>query len=693
MNREKLLSALTGSLLGFVIALGSLGCLQSAFDLPVSDAAMLWGTVAGIALLGALILQWKHGCLSLICLLALAAGYLYREGTAVQQFLQLLQHISTVYDRAYHWGILQFTEISGAVASDLVLGIWAVVISLATVRSVCLQKRIWLPVLTALVPFAGCIVVTDTVPGEKYLFALLAGLILLLLTDTVHRENRMQGIRLTVSAALPVALGLMVLFHTIPQETYINRSAVLQENLRTALDHMPQLMEEGLTEAAAAFRGIPSREVNLAGLSSRIPFTYPVMEVTTEKSGTLYLRGQDYDQYNGLGWTASEIREESFFRSDPPEQTITIRTRGRPQLRYLPYYPADETLLSGGLAENPNRPTEYTVSQASLPENWRQTAYLSGSAELPAALQPYLTLPEATQQSATAFLQHMYQSNASNTEKADIIAALVTDCADYSLSPPPMPEGEADFALWFLQEADTGYCIHFATAAAVLLRAADIPARYVTGYMVDVTAGETATVTEEEAHAWAEYYEPNLGCWIPLEVTPAGGTTTPTPVTPTVQTMPPQMPSLPAATEIPEPSDSSENPTISAAPIQAPVLPPPGEAENRNLLFLLLIPALILAAIVQRSVRLELRCRRQHRGTTNAQALQRWREAERLARLLKETPAEELIDLAQKAKYSQYEITPEELQYFDSYCRSCLRRLKGKPIYLRVIYRYFYAAY
>ena len=42
-----------------------------------------------------------------------------------------------------------------------------------------------------------------------------------------------------------------------------------------------------------------------------------------------------------------------------------------------------------------------------------------------------------------------------------------------------------DFAIWFLTEADTGYCIHFATAAVVLLRAAGIPARYVDGYVVN----------------------------------------------------------------------------------------------------------------------------------------------------------------------------------------------------------------
>lgn len=693
MNREKLLSAFSESVLALTIAAGSIGCLISAFGLPVSDPVSLWFTVAGITVCSALMLQQKHGGLVLCCLTALAAGYLYRDGTAAQQLLQLLQQLSTVYDRAYHWGVLSFAEASGAADMALPLGIWASIIALGTVRCVCCQKRVWLPVLTALLPFSACIVVTDTVPGEPFLFVLLAGLILLLLTDAVRRENRMQGIRLAFVAAVPVLLGLALLFFAFPQETYVNRTVVLQENLRTAMEHMPQLMEDGLAEAAATIRGFPSRNINLAALGERIPFTYPVMDVTAEKNGTLYLRGQDYDRYDGLGWAASENREESFFRSEPPQQTITIRTRGTPQFRYLPYYSADEVYLSGGLAENPDRFTEYTISQSSLPDDWRQTAYLAEKGETPVSLQPYLDLPETTRQSAAAFLEHMYQRNVSNTAKADIIAALVTDCAGYSLTPPKMPAEKTDFALWFLQEADAGYCIHFATAAAVLLRAADVPARYVTGYMVEAAAGETVTVTEEDAHAWAEYYEPNLDCWIPLEVTPAEETAVIPPAYPTIQTEVTQPASIPSETAATEPSASTEAATIPAAP-QMPELPPlSDEPENRNPLALLLIPVLVLAIMAQRSVRLKLRQRRQNRGTPNMQALQRWRESERLARLLKEIPAEELVDLAQKAKYSQHEITQEELHRFDSYCRSCLHRLKEKPLHLQLFYRYIHAAY
>ena len=50
------------------------------------------------------------------------------------------------------------------------------------------------------------------------------------------------------------------------------------------------------------------------------------------------------------------------------------------------------------------------------------------------------------------------------------IADWVSHRAKYDLSTGKMPSGEEDFALWFLNEADTGYCTHYATAATVLLR-------------------------------------------------------------------------------------------------------------------------------------------------------------------------------------------------------------------------------
>lgn len=684
MNREHQLSALTGGLLGLATAAGSIGCLLSAFGLTLTHAGILWGAVFLLTLIYGQCLGWKQGPLAFGCLLALILGYLWRQGAALAQTKALLQQLSEVYDRAYHWGTLSFGAVTeGSV--DLPLGIWAAVIALAAVRSVCLTKRCHFPVLAALVPLAACVVVTDTVPDEKYLFLLLAGLLLLVLPASVRREDKWQSLRLTAAAFLPVTLSLAGLFLAIPQKSYVNQTAFIQENLRTAAAHFPTLWEEGLTDTANSLRGIPARQVDLSRLGQRIPFTYPVMEVTAEKSGTLYLREQDYDQYDGYGWTASENRQEDFSRQEAPQQTVTIRTRGAKQVRYLPYYPAAAVRLTGGRLENPEKETEYSLACSSLPDNWRQTAFLTPQADIPDSLQPYLALPEATRQAATEYLEQSFRPDASPSEKADIIAALVTDCAAYDLDPEKMPADRTDFALWFLQEAEGGYCIHFATTATVLLRSAGIPARYVTGYLAEVSAGKAVTVTEEDSHAWAEYYAPNLGCWIPLEATPAAEETAPLPTVPTT------IPTL-AATE-PEPLETI--PTAPSLPAQTIPDPPAVAEKSRSspLVYLLLVPVGAFFLAVQRSVRLELRRKRQRRGSANTQALQRFREAERLARLLKETPAEELIELAQKAKYSQHEITPEELLAFDSYCRSCLRRLKEKPFWLQLLYRYFYAAY
>ena len=246
MMREKSLSALTGTALGMLLAIGSIGCLLSAFGLSMQNPAAVWGTVFLFGAMYALCLQWKQGSLVYACILALSAGYLLRFGTAAEEAKRLLQHLSRVYDRAYHWGILQFEGVSPEGSVDLTLGIWAVLIILAAIRTVNLGKSCWLPVLLALTPLAACVVVTDTVPDEKFLFILLAAILLLILPASVRRENRLQGIRLTAAAVLPVLLGLGILFYAVPQNSYVNQSAVIQENLRTAVNHLPQLMEDGL---------------------------------------------------------------------------------------------------------------------------------------------------------------------------------------------------------------------------------------------------------------------------------------------------------------------------------------------------------------------------------------------------------------------------------------------------------------
>ncbi len=69
-----------------------------------------------------------------------------------------------------------------------------------------------------------------------------------------------------------------------------------------------------------------------------------------------------------------------------------------------------------------------------------------------------------------------------------------------------------------------GYCLHYASTMAILLRAANpdnpIPTRLVQGFLPGDRAGSTETVRNRNAHAWVEVYFPGYG-WIPFD--PTGG--------------------------------------------------------------------------------------------------------------------------------------------------------------------------
>jgi transglutaminase-like putative cysteine protease len=89
----------------------------------------------------------------------------------------------------------------------------------------------------------------------------------------------------------------------------------------------------------------------------------------------------------------------------------------------------------------------------------------------------------------------------------------------YTLRPPLTGEHVADE---FLFDSKRGFCEHFAAAFVVLMRAADIPARVVTGYQ----GGErnpidnTWVIRQSDAHAWAEVWLDGQG-WQRVDPTAA----------------------------------------------------------------------------------------------------------------------------------------------------------------------------
>ena len=96
---------------------------------------------------------------------------------------------------------------------------------------------------------------------------------------------------------------------------------------------------------------------------------------------------------------------------------------------------------------------------------------------------------------------------------------------DYSLELEQKPSDE-DYLENFLMTQKKGYCEHYATAGAMIMRMLGIPSRYVSGYMVspkDFVKNEdgtyTANVLDSAAHAWTEIYIPKMG-WVEADMTP-----------------------------------------------------------------------------------------------------------------------------------------------------------------------------
>ena len=682
MKLERWVRAFLSSALAFCVSLGSVGCLITAFDISLASYPMLVLTCLGASVLCGLVLSGKRGGIALLLLAGLLLGYLWRRGEAVQQLGQLLYRISYIYDRAYHWGYLKLADSAwNAGVADLPLAVLGCGIAATVAWEICRGKSGMMAILLAVLPLCACLVVTDTIPDEEYLFLLLLGLIELLLTARVRQHNRMQGCRLLFMTLLPTVAALGLLFWMVPQDGYVSHAEQIRNTLLNYVRKAPDTVTSIAETAVQTAQSQEPESVNLASLGSRFPSSAAVMKVTADTGGTLYLRGRDYDVYNGTGWETTLHRTEQFTAPEQSLGLVTVETVSPFQQIYLPYYPDENLSLVGGRLENTGLYQSYTCTRMGFTQDLPVLLSAAENIRGPYNEELYLELPEETRERARAILSQLSLSGQTVTDRAQEIAAYVRSSARYDLQAQRMPDGAGDFALWFLEQADRGYCVHFATAAVVLLRAAGIEARYVSGYMVRAGAGETVTVTGENAHAWAEYYEPALGLWLALEATPAVDATVQEQTTPEMTTMPTAQPS----SVPPEQTISPKLEQMESA-----------ESSSQWMALIWVLPVLVGTAAAiqgQRMLRLERRRRRQKNGPANAQALARWREVVLLAKLLKQPAPENLEALAQKAKFSQHTLTEEELLAFESYLRTARRKLSRQPWYRRLVYQYGYALF
>ncbi|WIX74917.1 DUF3488 and transglutaminase-like domain-containing protein [Amycolatopsis carbonis] len=78
---------------------------------------------------------------------------------------------------------------------------------------------------------------------------------------------------------------------------------------------------------------------------------------------------------------------------------------------------------------------------------------------------------------------------------------------------------DADALADFILNGKRGYCEQYASAMAVMLRVAHIPARVAIGFTPGVPKGDYQSISSQDAHAWVEAYFGDKG-WVSFDPTP-----------------------------------------------------------------------------------------------------------------------------------------------------------------------------
>lgn len=738
---NRFLNRFTNLILLFLCILPLSALIIDSFALFTDKSFMLWA--AALCLLMWLAANFRHGFFPgfLLAGLLVYLAYRFYQADLRLELTDFFDRITGVYYEHYYAMGSSYPYAEAVDSHNFILLLAVFLLSAYISMSLTSKSgRILFSLLGSLPVFAGCIAINGK-PSVFVIVCLMLFWVLLLASGNFYSEDSNQGRTLSI-LALPVAalLCTLVLWQKPAEYDYDaeptdmvekfdqlgNTFSIWINSREGGLDLFPtETTEQSGTNPVESDTsplrlpgiswGMGDGALSLNSSASAQDREKLILRVRAETNGYMYLRCFSYGDYTGTGWRRGEEPENGISsldftalalagREDSTQHSLDIRFASGVDVAAVPYYSvqsADSDIYVSSDGRN------YSVSYYSfdgsldslrLPEEYTQDEVRYRSY----ASRKYTELPQDTK-ADVLYLIHQAGLNADSPDIISEVASYVRNCASYDLDTQSYPT--EDYAVYFLQNAETGYCVHYATAAAVIYRALGIPARVTDGFLFRAQAGEYVDVLQANEHAWVEVYLDGLG-WIPVEVTGSGGVTEPAPQE-TAGTETPEAEETPPPPESGEPEYEEE----SAAPVQTPLptdtvpvgpirtqTEPESKSTSRALIqfwdalrLILLLAVLFSLLPVSRLLRLRLRQGRISQPDRKKAAVWVWKTAVKASRFGPEVP-ESITACAEKAAFSQHGISEEELHHVQEELNKMLDDCYGSlsPI-KKFVFKYFFA--
>ncbi|EIJ42259.1 transglutaminase-like enzyme, predicted cysteine protease [Beggiatoa alba B18LD] len=350
---------------------------------------------------------------------------------------------------------------------------------------------------------------SQTIPTAIYMF-----IVVLIMTATLIGLNDYQG---GLSRWKRLRLGGLLLLQAIPLMLVL---FIFFPRMAGPLWGMPKDAFSGVT-------GLTNNMIlgNISELtvSDEIAFRVKFENNKIPERQNLYWRGPVFSYTDGKEWKSNAERNiiprnrQVALIDNPYKYSVTLEPHNQRWVFALdmPADVPDNTMIN----QKYELLTPYPIRQRMRYDVTSYTHYRAEFADKE-MLQLNLNLPENMHPRTRALAKQWQQEN--SDPLAIVQRALRYFNQEpfyYTLTPLTVEQDPIDE---FLFDTREGFCEHYAASFTVLMRAAGIPARIVTGYQGGEfnTVGNYVVIRQRDAHAWSEVWIEGAG-WVRVEPTGA----------------------------------------------------------------------------------------------------------------------------------------------------------------------------